>query len=213
MSYLDDPQLFPKRLEKPLFFEPIEDFPTDPEARAALRRKTPVLAFEALKEYLRASGALERQVCAWHLTAERLAQARYRCGCWIAWEHPTDRCRDLVGPFPPPSADLDEFDFAEAHLGPLVCERACRRHGGKGEIDYSVDGYGKALHELTDGLSWWTQARCKAHGGHKREWKGITAELPFCARCDFDGKAMDTPELDAIELAISEDAMTFEVSS
>lgn len=118
-----------------------------------------------LMEELQASGALLPQMCRWRLRAVasepivrhgywggelHLVRASYKCGCWIEWQD----LRGRVAPLPPRSDALDEFAFAEEHLGALEAEHACAIHGGP--FDSSPD----------DDDSWWTPARCLAYGGH-----------------------------------------------
>ena len=143
---------------------------------------------------LTASGALKPQLCRWRLIppirgSEKsqsrnargeaiggrnvipmvaLARASYQCGCWIEWRDKRGRAAEL----PAPSLELDEFAFAERHLGSLVREHACVMHyDGKHTRTSEADG-------TKAGVTWWTAKRCERNGGHQG---GI--EDDFCGRC------------------------------
>ncbi|MDE2106220.1 MAG: hypothetical protein KGL39_53870 [Patescibacteria group bacterium] len=77
------------------------------------------------------AGLLDDQVCTWKQRDGR-ARASYRCGCWVEWEDPDE------SEMPGPTEYGDEFEFAEEHLGKLLAESVCKKHGGRKDTYYAI---------------------------------------------------------------------------
>jgi hypothetical protein len=120
--------------------------------------------FASLFDYLRRKGALKPVLCRWE-RARGEAIARYACGCFIAW------LDDPRVELPPDGYDGDEGAFAEQHLGPLLREKGCERHGN----------YSEPARVTSPRRGYWTEARCEAYGHVPGRQK--------CPRCGADRRA------------------------
>ncbi len=114
--------------------------------------------FASVWDELRRLGAMKPQLCRWSRGGGE-ATAIYECGCLMVW-------RDVADvPLPTPSHDGDELEFAELHLGELLREKGCFRHGN----------YREPVRSALPPNGYWTEGRCGrlGHVGSDR----------ICSRC------------------------------